>query len=116
MVNNRTDHHFPMGSLQQVSTPFYYYDMDILHATLDAITRQIEGYPFKVHYAVKANGNPRIINEIAQSGLGADLVSGGEIQAAVKAGFKPQELTYSGVGKTDWEIRLGLDKNMGVSM
>ena len=113
MVNNRTDHHFPMGSLQQVSTPFYYYDMDILHATLDAIKRQIEGYPFKVHYAVKANGNPRIINEIAQSGLGADLVSGGEIQAAVKAGFEPQELTYSGVGKTDWEIRLGLDKNIG---
>ncbi len=113
MVNNRTDHHFPMGSLQQVSTPFYYYDMDILHATLVAITRQIEGYPFKVHYAVKANGNPHIINEIAQSGLGADLVSGGEIQAAVKAGFKPQELTYSGVGKTDWEIRLGLDKNIG---
>ena len=113
MVNNRTDHHFPMGSLQQVSTPFYYYDMDILRATLVAITRQIEGYPFKVHYAVKANGNPRIINEIAQSGLGADLVSGGEIQAAVKAGFKPQELTYSGVGKTDWEIRLGLDKNIG---
>ena len=113
MVNNRTDHHFPMGSLQQVSTPFYYYDMDILHATLVAITRQIEGYPFKVHYAVKANGNPCIINEIAQSGLGADLVSGGEIQAAIKAGFKPQELTYSGVGKTDWEIRLGLDKNIG---
>ena len=113
MVNNRTDHHFPMGSLQQVSTPFYYYDMDILRATLVAITRQIEGYPFKVHYAVKANGNPRIINEIAQSGLGADLVSGGEIQAAIKAGFEPQELTYSGVGKTDWEIRLGLDKNIG---
>ena len=113
MVNNRTDHQFPMGRLQQVSTPFYYYDMDILHATLDAIKCQTEGYPYKVHYAVKANGNPHILNEIAKSGIGADVVSGGEILAACKAGFDPQELTYSGVGKTDWEIRLGLDKNIG---
>ena len=113
MPNDKTNHQFPTSSLQAISTPFYYYDMDVLHETLDVIKQQIEGFPFKVHYALKANGNYRIISEIAQGGIGADLVSGGEIQAACNAGFKPQEMTYSGVGKTDWEIRLGLDKEIG---
>ena len=108
MSNDKTNHQFPTSSLQAISTPFYYYDMDVLHETLDVIKQQIEGFPFKVHYALKANGNHRIISEIAQGGIGADLVSGGEIQAACNAGFKPQEMTYSGVGKTDWEIRLGM--------
>lgn len=66
-----------------------------------------------VHYALKANGNPLIIKEIANHGLGADLVSGGEIKAAIQAGFKPQEMNFSGVGKTDWEICLGLSHDIG---
>lgn len=112
MFNNNS-HHYPTDALQVESTPFYYYDMDLLRETLDAIKRETEGFPYKVHYAVKANGNHRILNEIASTGMGADLVSGREIQAACQAGFKPQEMTYSGVGKTDWEIRLGLDKEIG---
>lgn len=113
MVNNKTDHHFPVGDFQQATTPFYYYDMDVLHKTIDEIKHQTAGFAFKVHYAVKANGNPHILNEIAKSGLGTDLVSGGEIQAALDAGFKAQEMTYSGVGKTDSEILLGLDNEIG---
>ena len=113
MVNNMTDHHFPIDELRQAATPLYYYDLDVLHETLDDIKRQTAGYPYKVHYAVKANYNPRILKEIAMTGLGTDLVSGGEIQAALDAGFKAQDMTYSGVGKTDREIRLGLENGIG---
>jgi len=113
MSHDTKNYHFPTSAMQAVPTPFYYYDMDLLHSTLDAINQQIEGYTYKVHYAIKANGNHRIISEIANAGIGADLVSGREIQAACNAGFNPQEMTYSGVGKTDWEIKLGLEKEIG---
>ena len=107
------NHGINMGIVEQTATPFYYYDMDMLNETLEAITHTTEGYPFHVHYAVKANGNPHILNTIANYGLGADLVSGGEIQAAIEAGFNPKEMTYSGVGKTDWEIKLALQHGVG---
>lgn len=106
-------YHFPTDPALLASTPFYYYDMDVLRATLQEIKRNIEGFPFTVHYAVKANGNKKIISEIAKQGLGADLVSGGEISAALEAGFDPAQMTYSGVGKNDWEIRLGLSNGIG---
>lgn len=113
MSTDKTYQRFPKSALQAFTTPFYYYDMDLLHATLDNIKQQIKGFPYQVHYAIKANGNHRIISEIAKAGIGADLVSGREIQAACDAGFNPQEMTFSGVGKTDWEIRLGLEKEIG---
>ena len=106
-------HEFDMNLVEQTATPFYYYDMDILNETLQEIQRQTEGHPFRVHYAVKANGNPHILSEIAKHGLGADLVSGGEVKAAIEAGFDPREMTFSGVGKTDWEIRLGIENSIG---
>jgi diaminopimelate decarboxylase len=62
-----------------------------------------------VHYAVKANANPKVLGIIRESGLGADCVSGGEIQASIKAGFPASKIVYAGVGKTDKEINLGLD-------
>ena len=113
MSNKHTNHQFPIDALQQEPTPLYYYDMDLLRETLDIINQQIKGIPFKVHYAVKANGNQRILKEIERAGMGTDLVSGREILAACLAGFEPREMTYSGVGKTDWEIRLGLEKGIG---
>ena len=104
---------FPMEILQQARTPFYYYDMEVLRQTLEEIKRQTADMNCVVHYALKANGNFNIISEIAKHGLGADLVSGGEIQAAIDAGFPAHEMAFSGVGKTDWEIRLGLEKGIG---
>lgn len=104
---------FAMGLVEKTPTPFYYYDMDVLHATLADISRHTAGFPYNVHYALKANGNPFIVKEIAQYGLGADLVSGGELKAALEAGFKPQDMNFSGVGKTDWEIRMGLSYDIG---
>ena len=104
---------FPTEKFEAIETPFYYYDTDLLRATLRAIqteTKKHEG--FQVHYAIKANANPKVLNMIAQSGLGADCVSGGEIKACLAAGFPAHKIVYAGVGKADWEINLGLDKNI----
>ncbi len=93
-------------------TPCYVYDMELLRGTIDEIKRNIQGYPAIVHYAIKANYAPEILATIAATGLGADLVSGYELQAALDAGFKPSQLAFSGVGKTDWEIKAGLDHDI----
>ena len=113
MNNTKTNYQLPVTTLQRAETPTYYYDLELLQDTLNEINRQTSGFPYMVHYAVKANGNPRILSKIASSGIGADLVSGGEIKAALEAGFKPSDMNYSGVGKTDQEIRLGLEKGIG---
>lgn len=113
MEEQAIQYHFPTGTTLLANTPFYYYDMEVLRATLREIKRNIDGYPFMVHYAVKANGNPKILKEIIKHGMGADLVSGGEIRAALDAGLKAADMTYSGVGKNDWEIRLGLSYGIG---
>lgn len=103
---------FPIDKFNEQRTPFYYYDLKLLNKTIDCILKQTEGSPFKVHYAIKANGNPRILKEVVKKDLGVDLVSGGEIKASLAAGFKPCNMVYSGVGKTDWEINLGLDNDI----
>lgn len=104
---------FPTDKFNNIETPFYYYDTDLLRNTLKAINAETAKHEnFHVHYAVKANANDKILNIICQAGLGADCVSGGEIEAALKAGFSPSKIVYAGVGKSDWEINLGLDKNI----
>jgi diaminopimelate decarboxylase len=89
---------------RDIPTPFYYYDLDVLIPTLESLKRESENSGFKVHYAVKANANPRLLELIASYGLGADCVSWNEIDAAIKAGFNSSEIVFAGVGKTDREI------------
>ncbi|MBR4699516.1 MAG: diaminopimelate decarboxylase [Prevotella sp.] len=104
---------FPVDKFKQIETPFYYYDTNLLRKTLQAINVETNKHEqFEVHYAVKANANPKVLNVICQAGLGADCVSGGEIRAALKAGFPASKIVYAGVGKSDWEINLGLDKDI----
>lgn len=101
---------FPIDKFRELRTPFYYYDTQVLRNTLDAIRREAGKYEnYVVHYAVKANANPQILSIVRESGLGADCVSGGEIKAAVRAGFPAGKIVFAGVGKSDWEIELGLD-------
>ena len=101
---------FPVNKFRELQTPFYYYDVNVLRETLSCINKEAGKYNnFCVHYAVKANANHKILTIIRENGLGADCVSGGEIRAAVKAGFPTNKIVYAGVGKTDWEINLGLD-------
>ena len=105
---------FPVEKFEQIRTPFYYYDMNLLRQTLRAITDEAQKHEaFCVHYAVKANANLKVLQTIRQAGLGADCVSGGEIEAALKAGFPADKIVFAGVGKSDWEINLGLDAGIG---
>ena len=104
---------FPVERLQKIQTPFYYYDSEVLRQTLKAINEEAGKHEgFVVHYAVKANANPKILRMIREAGLGADCVSGGEIEASIKAGFPASKIVYAGVGKADWEINLGLDNDI----
>lgn len=101
---------FPVNKFRELETPFYYYDANVLRETLSCINKEAGKYNnFRVHYAVKANANPKVLTIIRESGLGADCVSGGEIRAAIKAGFPASKIVYAGIGKTDREINLGLE-------
>jgi diaminopimelate decarboxylase len=104
---------FNIDKFQGIQTPFYYYDTNLLRQTLATINMEAGKHEnFIVHYAIKANANPKVLNVICQSGLGADCVSGGEIKASIEAGFPTSKIVYAGVGKSDWEINLGLDKDI----
>ena len=101
---------FPVEQFAGLRTPFYFYDLPLLRRTLDFVRAQLDRNPeFRVHYAVKANYNPRILAEIAARGFGADCVSGGEVEAALAAGFPADGIVFAGVGKSDAEIRLALE-------
>jgi diaminopimelate decarboxylase len=102
---------FPLDKFQKLSTPFYYYDTKLLRETLKCIRESISEN-MHVHYAVKACANPKILSIIAQEGFGADCVSGGEIKAALSAGFPAKKIVYAGVGKSDSEIMFGLENNI----
>ncbi|MCQ2245815.1 MAG: diaminopimelate decarboxylase [Bacteroidaceae bacterium] len=104
---------FPVEKFQKMETPFYYYDTNILRETLKCINEEAGKYNnFCVHYAVKSNANDKVLKIIREAGLGVDCVSGGEIRAAINAGFPANKIVYAGVGKSDWEINLGLEKNI----
>ena len=103
---------YPTDKFQDIQTPFYYYDLDVLRATLDEVNLQSKKSDFHVHYAMKANVNESVLAVIKDAGLGADCVSGGEVEAAIKAGIAPSKVVFAGVGKADWEINLGLDNDI----
>jgi diaminopimelate decarboxylase len=103
---------YPVQEFSNIQTPFYYYDLDVLRTTLNEINLQAKKSDFHVHYAMKANVNPSVLAVIKNAGLGADCVSGGEVQAAINAGIPASEVVFAGVGKADWEINLGLDQDI----
>ncbi|MDE5899724.1 MAG: diaminopimelate decarboxylase [Muribaculaceae bacterium] len=107
-----TDIAFPINCFAELPTPFYAYSIDLLHQTLQTATNAA-GPDAHIHYAVKANANPVILQKIAKAGFGADCVSGGEIEAALAAGFDAKKIVYAGVGKTDAEILRGIDAGIG---
>lgn len=104
---------FPVEKFGERTTPFYYYDTQILRDTLSAIRTEMARYDnYNMHYAVKANANSKLLNIIKEAGMGADCVSGGEIRACLAVGFPAGKIVYAGVGKADWEINLGLEKRI----
>ena len=100
---------FPVDVFNNHKTPFYFYDMSLLKATLDELKAQIADSPYEVHYAIKANANASLLAAIRDAGLGADCVSGWEVKAVVEAGFAGNKIVFAGGGKTDSEIEYALD-------
>ena len=90
-----------LEAFKNIETPFYYYDMELLRATLEECRSQAAKYGYKVHYAIKANDQQRIVDTVCSYGFGVDCVSGGEIELAVKSGFDPAKIVFAGVAKTD---------------
>jgi len=95
-----------------LETPFYYYDLDLLRQTLNACKTAADQYGFHVHYAMKANFNPKVLEAIQATGFGADCVSGNEVSAAIANGFDKGRVVFAGVGKSDKEINTALDADI----
>jgi diaminopimelate decarboxylase len=94
-------------------TPVFVYSRAAIEGAFRAYETAFAGVPHRICYAVKANGNGRILQLLAGLGAGADIVSGGEMLAALRAGFEPGHIVFAGVGKTDEELSLGLERGIG---
>ncbi|MEH6809031.1 MAG: diaminopimelate decarboxylase [Hyphomonas oceanitis] len=118
-------HHFTYsdGSLQcegvsldviadAVGTPCYVYSAATLTRHARVIAEAFEGQDCLIAYSVKANGNLAVLSTLAREGCGADVVSGGELQRALKAGIPANRIVFSGVGKTAVEMDLALEKGI----
>ncbi len=103
MINNKITEKF-----REIETPFYYYDLDVLRSTLDIVKKESDNSGYQIHYAVKANHNPKILKIISSYGFGADCVCWNEIAAAINVGFTPSTIVFAGVGKTDKDIKAAL--------
>ena len=90
---------------EKVGTPFYVYSHATVTRHLQAMEAAFNGYPHVVCYALKANSNGSLLRILAEAGMGADIVSGGELYRARKAGIPGRKIVYAGVGKTEAEIR-----------
>ena len=99
-------------TFQSLKTPFYYYDTTLLRSTLQAASQAAQEHGFHLHYAIKANANPKILDIIQSYGIGADCVSGNEISQAIACGFPADKIVYAGVGKSDDEIQVALEKEI----
>ena len=99
--------------LKSVPTPFWYYDMDLFRRTIDEAARLSAETGVLIHYSIKANAEPRLIDYIAAAGLGADCVSGNEVLYALDHGFPAEKIVFAGVGKTDKELTDALKAGIG---
>jgi diaminopimelate decarboxylase len=107
MFDNKTTEAF-----KSLKTPFYFYNLNLLDRTLDEVKKHGLSKGYHVHFAVKANFNFRVLERVRAAGLGIDCVSGKEIERAIETGFKPGQIAFAGVGKTDEEIVTGLKHNI----
>lgn len=96
---------------QTLETPFYYYDTTLLQSTLKTI-KQANTKNYHIHYALKANSHPTLLNLIREAGFGADCVSGNEVKCAVENGFDTNQIVFAGVGKSDKEINFALNQSI----
>lgn len=98
-------------------TPTYVYSLPTMQSAYDelntAMSENLGGRRYTICYAVKANSNGTILRALAARGSGADIVSGGELARALRAGFEPERIVFSGVGKTDQELESAIRARVG---
>ncbi|MFA7090648.1 MAG: diaminopimelate decarboxylase [Arcobacteraceae bacterium] len=94
---------------QTYHTPYYVYDFDHITKQYNELKEAFKARKSILAYAVKANSNLSVIKHLASLGAGADCVSIGEVKRALKVGIAPYKIIFSGVGKTDDEIRQALE-------
>ncbi len=99
--------------LAEIPTPFYFYDLNLLRETVQELKKEAGKYQFRVHYALKANNDNKVLATVRDAGLGADCVSGNEVKKALEHNFNASDIFYAGVGKTDDEILTGIEANIG---
>jgi diaminopimelate decarboxylase len=98
---------------EAVGTPAYLYNAGVIRRQFRALDRALEAVPHRVAYAVKANANLAVLRILRDLGAGADIVSGGELARALAAGFDPDRIVFSGVGKTDEELTAAVEAGIG---
>lgn len=98
--------------LESIQTPFYLYDMELLRTTLETAKEESERYGYKIHYALKANFEQRIFDTVREFGMGVDCVSGNEVRYSIESGFAADSIVFAGVGKSDDEIRYGIEQGI----
>jgi len=98
---------------REYPTPFYCYSQSAIEQKIQACLQAFEATGAKIHFAVKANSNVNLLRLMAKAGLGADIVSGGELTRACKAGISPGDIIFSGVAKTDYELEYAMQKGVG---
>ena len=103
----------PVALAAREGTPLYVYSASAILGRVRALKTALSGLDAGIRYAVKANGNGAILRLLAEEGVGADIVSGGEMQRALRAGIAATDIVFSGVGKTDAEIDAALAARIG---
>jgi diaminopimelate decarboxylase len=99
---------------RDVGTPVYVYSSEVIRDRFDRLQATLGSVPHRIHYTLKANSNLGILRLVKRLGAGADIVSGGELIRALKAGFSPQDIIFGGVGKTDDELRAALETGIAL--
>ena len=94
----------------KLSTPFYLYSEGNIIENFNSFSNNFKKSKPLICFSVKANSNIQILKVLKKMGSGADVVSGGELLKAIKSGIKPNKIVFSGVGKTEEEIRLAIKK------
>tara|TARA_B110000003_G_scaffold184432_1_gene183366 strand:+ start:3221 stop:4435 length:1215 start_codon:yes stop_codon:yes gene_type:complete len=97
---------------KKFGTPIYAYSYKKLRNNVKKFKRNFKSFSPLICFAVKANSNVKLIKEIKKLGLGADVVSMGELMKALKAGINPKKIVFSGVGKTSEEIKYAINKKI----
>ncbi len=111
--NKLTIDRFDIGSIaKKYKTPLYCYSLKKINENIQNLKYHFKNIKPLICYAVKANSNLGILKEIKKNNLGADVVSGGELTKALKAGIKPNKIVFSGVGKITEEIEYAINKKI----